>query len=133
MHTHPEKKETMGTGPALTYVIGDIHGRFDLLSALLAQIEQHRAGRDRTIVFLGDYIDRGADSAGVVATIRGLQARELDAIVCLKGNHEDLMLRAYRDEREVDLWVMNGGYETLASFGPDLPAEALPWAEVLPT
>jgi len=43
------------------------------------------------------------------------------------------MLRAYRDEREVDLWVMNGGYETLASFGPDVPAEVLRWAEVLPT
>ena len=133
MRTHLEEKETMGTGPALTYVIGDIHGRLDLLTALLAQIEQHRAGRDRTIVFLGDYIDRGPDSAGVVATVRSLQAREPHAIVCLKGNHEDLMLRAYRDEREVDLWVMNGGYETLASFGPDVPAEVLRWAEVLPT
>src|SRR3954449_801350 len=104
---------TMAAGAPLTYAIGDIHGRLDLLSALLAQIEQHRAGRDRTIVFLGDYIDRGPDSVGVVATVRSLQAREPHAIVCLKGNHEDLMLRAYRDEREVDLWIMNGGYETL--------------------
>ena len=93
----------MGAGTPLTYAIGDIHGRLDLLTALLAQIEQHRAGRDRTIVFLGDYIDRGPDSAGVVATVRKLQAREPDAIVCLKGNHEDLMLKAYRDERKVDL------------------------------
>ena len=57
----------MGAGTPLTYAIGDIHGRLDLLTTLLAQIEQHRAGRDRTIVFLGDYIDRGPDSAGVVA------------------------------------------------------------------
>ena len=81
----------MGAGTPLTYVIGDIHGRLDLLTTLLAQIEQHRAGRDRTIVFLGDYIDRGPDSARVVATVRGLQAREPHAIVCLKGNHEELM------------------------------------------
>ena len=79
----------MGAGTSLTYAIGDIHGRLDLLTTLLAQIEQHRAGRDRTIVFLGDYIDRGPDSAGVVATVRKLQAREPDAVVCLKGNHED--------------------------------------------
>jgi len=49
-----------------------IHGRFDLLSALLAQIESHRPGRDRTIVFLGDYIDQGPDSAGVAATVAAL-------------------------------------------------------------
>ena len=46
----------MGAGTPLTYVIGDIHGRLDLLTILLAQIEQHRAGRERTIVFLGDYM-----------------------------------------------------------------------------
>ena len=123
----------MGAGTPLTYAIGDIHGRLDLLTTLLAQIEQHRAGRDRTIVFLGDYIDRGPESAGVIATVRRLQAREPGCIVCLKGNHEDLMLKAYRDESKVNLWVMNGGYETMASFGPDVPAEVLRWAEVLPT
>ena len=93
----------MGAGTPLTYAIGDIHGRFDLLTTLLAQIEHHCAGRGRKIVFLGDYIDRGPDSAGVVATVRKLQAREPDAIVCLKGNHEDLMLKAYQDENKVDL------------------------------
>jgi serine/threonine protein phosphatase 1 len=123
----------MGAGTPLTYAIGDIHGRLDLLTTLLAQIEQHRAGRDRTIVFLGDYIDRGPESAGVIATVRRLQAREPGCIVCLKGNHEDLMLKAYRDESKVNLWVMNGGYETMASFGPDVPAEVLRWAEGLPT
>src|SRR3954471_1902245 len=109
----------MGADPPLTNAIGDIHGRLDLLTTVLAQIEQHRAGRDRTIVFLGDYIDRGPDSAGVIAPVRKLQAQEPDAIVCLKGNHEDLMLKAYRDESKVNLWVMNGGYETMASFGPE--------------
>ena len=94
----------MGAGTPLTYAIGDIHGRLDLLTTLLAQIEQHRAGRDRTIVFLGDYIDRGPESAGVIATVRRLQAREPGCIVCLKGNHEDLMLKAYRDQSKVNLW-----------------------------
>src|SRR3954471_21181899 len=71
-----EETGTMGAGTSLTYVMGDIHGRLDLLTTLLAQIEHHRAGRDRTIVFLGDYIDRGPDSASVVATVRKLQARK---------------------------------------------------------
>src|SRR5215217_6122471 len=66
----PDGKGTMGAGTPLTYAIGDIHGRLDLLTTLLAQIEQHRAERDRTIVLLGDYIDRGPDSAGVIATVR---------------------------------------------------------------
>ena len=43
------------------------------------------------------------------------------------------MLKAYRDECKVNLWVMNGGYETLVAFGPDVPADVLRWAEGLPT
>ncbi len=54
----------------LTYAIGDIHGRADLLARLLARIEAHRAGRPRRLVFLGDAIDRGPDSAGAVAMVR---------------------------------------------------------------
>src|SRR5215217_9709116 len=83
----PRRNGTMGASTPLTYAIGDIHGRLDLLTTLLTQIEWHRAGRDRTIVFLGDYIDRGPDSARVIATVRKLQAHEPDAVVCLKGNH----------------------------------------------
>ena len=59
----------------LIYAIGDIHGRSDLLSVLLSEIETHAAGRPSRIVFLGDYIDRGPDSAGVIRMVRDLAAR----------------------------------------------------------
>ena len=57
----------------LTYAIGDIHGCHDLLLALLNGIEEHAGGRPYRLVFLGDYIDRGPDSAGVIQTVRQLQ------------------------------------------------------------
>ncbi|GEP00151.1 metallophosphoesterase family protein [Methylobacterium haplocladii] len=121
----------------LTYAIGDIHGCADLLDALLEQIDSHAAGRARTLVFLGDYIDRGPDSARVVETLRKLQWREEEAVVCLMGNHEAMLLKTLHERGALDLWLQNGGAETLASFdadGPeDLPTDVLDWIEALPT
>ena len=129
MHTDPSA--------GLTYAIGDIHGCADALARLLARIDTHRAGAPRRLVFLGDYIDRGPDSAGVVATLRALQAAEPDAVTCLMGNHESLMLSAYRDGFGAAPWVENGGVATLQSFGtPDpqaLPRDVLAWMSALPT
>jgi len=129
----------MQTDPSagLTYAIGDIHGCADALARLLARIDTHRAGAPRRLVFLGDYIDRGPDSAGVVATLRALQAAEPDAVTCLMGNHESLMLGAYRDGFGAAPWLENGGVATLQSFGtPDpqaLPRDVLAWISALPT
>lgn len=121
----------------LTYAIGDVHGRADLLDALLDRIEAHREGRPRQLVFLGDYVDRGPDSAGVVRRLRALRAAEPDAVVCLMGNHEDMMLRAGRDGESLRHWRANGGDETLASYGVDrveaVPADDLTWIAGLPT
>ncbi len=129
MHTDPSA--------GLTYAIGDIHGCTDALARLLARIDTHRAGAPRRLVFLGDYIDRGPDSAGVVATLRALQVAEPDAVTCLKGNHESLMLGAYRDGFGAAPWLENGGVATLQSFGtPDpqaLPRDVLAWISALPT
>jgi calcineurin-like phosphoesterase family protein len=123
--------------PDLTYAIGDIHGCADLLERLLARIEQHRAGRDRCLVFLGDYVDRGPDSVRVIAILRGLQQREPEAVICLMGNHEEMMLASYRDGLGVTAWHENGGVATLASFGiedpEDLPHDVLAWLSGLPT
>ncbi|SFV17678.1 serine/threonine protein phosphatase 1 [Methylobacterium sp. 174MFSha1.1] len=120
----------------LTYAIGDVHGRADLLARLLARIEEHRAGRQRRLVFLGDAIDRGSDSAGAVATLRDLQAREPDAVTCLMGNHEAMLLDAAAGTNR-DLWRINGGGATLASYGAahpgELPAEVVAWMGTLPT
>jgi serine/threonine protein phosphatase 1 len=78
---------------APVYVVGDIHGRADLLDTLLDRIAEDRAaqGWDRAItVFVGDYIDRGGDSAGVLARCRALA--EGPDVVCLMGNHEVMCL-----------------------------------------
>ena len=123
--------------PDFTYAIGDIHGCADLLERLLERIESHRAGRDRRLVFLGDYVDRGPDSARVIEILRGLQRREPDAVTCLMGNHEEMMLDSYREGLGASAWHENGGATTLASFGiedpEDLPHEVLAWLSALPT
>ncbi|MGF3022494.1 metallophosphoesterase family protein [Methylobacterium aquaticum] len=120
----------------LTYAIGDIHGRADLLARLLAEIELHRAGWPRRLVFLGDAIDRGPDSAGAVATLKALQEREPEAVTCLMGNHEAMLLDAVSG-RDPELWRLNGGGPTLASYGvtrpSDLPADIVAWIAALPT
>jgi serine/threonine protein phosphatase 1 len=120
----------------LTYAIGDVHGRADLLARLLARIEDHRAGRPRRLVVLGDVVDRGPDSAGAVAILRNLQIREPGAVTCLMGNHEAMLLDAAAGTN-LDLWRINGGGATLASYGAvrpaDLPAEVVAWMSALPS
>ncbi|MDB5589777.1 metallophosphoesterase family protein [Enterovirga sp.] len=121
----------------LTFAIGDVHGCLDLLVDLLGQIEREAAGGPRRVVLLGDLIDRGPDSAGVIRLVRSRQAEDPDSLICLKGNHEDLLLRAARTEATAALWLANGGAETLASFGaagPEgIPADVVAWIASCPT
>jgi diadenosine tetraphosphatase ApaH/serine/threonine PP2A family protein phosphatase len=118
----------------LTYAIGDVHGCLDKLVRLLARCRAHAGDRRRRVVFVGDYIDRGPDSRGVIETLLKLQRSEPD-VICLRGNHEALMLEAVETGDE-DLWLLNGGGQTLASYGVsqalDLPAELVEWADALP-
>ncbi|MCJ2014443.1 metallophosphoesterase family protein [Methylobacterium sp. J-076] len=121
----------------VTYAIGDIHGSAALLDALLARIEDHAAGRERRLVFLGDYVDRGADSAAVLRTVSRLQWAEPDRVACLMGNHERMLLDALQTEDAALHWLANGGEATLDSFGArevsGLPRDILDWIEGLPT
>lgn len=95
------------------YVVGDIHGRLDLLHLMLARISEHGQGESADLVFVGDYVDRGPDSAGVIALLRSLG----NDVTCLMGNHERMMLDFLDDPlRNGPLWLANGGDETLASF-----------------
>ena len=102
------------------YAIGDIHGRCDLLERLIAEIEQDAAGLPDgthvTIVFLGDYIDRGLQSRDVIEFLLSdrLQAFET---VFLMGNHEEALLKFFDDESFGSQWVRYGGGETLYSYG----------------
>lgn len=102
-----------------TIVIPDLHGMSYLLDAALKKIEESRLEVSK-IVFTGDYIDRGKDSAGVVNTVKKL-VRDGKA-VALKGNHEDMMVSSFNiwgdyDEGLCPWWITNGGYNTLASYG----------------
>jgi serine/threonine protein phosphatase 1 len=103
------------------YAIGDIHGRLDLLTDLLARVEAHSRGLPEPeslyVVLLGDLVDRGPQSAEVLAHVHALQ-KQSDAFLVLKGNHEQLMYRALDGERGVmQVWLRTGGAETLESYG----------------
>ncbi|KMO12207.1 metallophosphoesterase family protein [Methylobacterium platani] len=121
----------------LTYAIGDVHGCASALESLLARIAAHGAGRHRRLVFLGDYIDKGPESARAVAIVRDLHERDPDAVVCLMGNRESALLRAVHDPRRAAAWRETGGDRTLASYGVaravDLPAAVLAWIAGLQT
>lgn len=102
------------------YAIGDVHGRSDLLDDLFAQIaaDLKSAPASALTILLGDYVDRGPDSFGVVARLaRG----DVPTPFCaLRGNHEDVLLRFLDDESLLDSWRRFGGVETLHSYGVDV-------------
>jgi serine/threonine protein phosphatase 1 len=99
------------------YVIGDIHGRLDLLDQMIAYIEQDARvyGGKCLTVTLGDYIDRGPDSRGVLDRLASNPFP--GPYVALKGNHEELLERFLHDPGSGDHWRNLGGLETLHSFG----------------
>jgi serine/threonine protein phosphatase 1 len=104
------------------YVIGDVHGRLDLLEQLLAQIERDRTERPPgrvLLVFLGDLIDRGPHSAQVVERLRNYSAPGVRTVFLL-GNHEDVLLRILDgDASLIPSWLRFGGSESLESYGAD--------------
>jgi serine/threonine protein phosphatase 1 len=119
----------------LTYAIGDIHGSLDKLERLMLQCERDAAGQPATFVFLGDYIDRGPQSSGVVAYLIEMQSRFGERVIALKGNHEAMALGAIDGETPLRLWFMQGGDETLESYGGvapgELPQEHVAWMRSL--
>ena len=143
-----------------TYVIGDIHGRADLLELMLELIDAHIGGTGAAnprLVFVGDYIDHGTDSAIVLARMRELSESFPDNVTCLMGNHERMMLDFLADPAtRGPRWLRAGAAETLRSFGVAtddleaggefdafptaanalkrrLPAGTMKWLENLPT
>lgn len=118
--------------PAVTsYIVGDLHGRADLLELILELIDGHIGGsgaRDPHLVFVGDYIDHGPDSAGVLARLQDLTRDFPDNVTCLMGNHERMMLDFLADPAlRGPRWLREGGGATLQSFrisADDLHANA---------
>lgn len=94
------------------YIIGDIHGYADLLQQLLDRIRTELRQQD-VVVFLGDYIDRGPDSKGVIDII--LQLKKQYQVVCLKGNHEQWMLQTFAQSK--NSWVTGmDGFSMMESY-----------------
>jgi serine/threonine protein phosphatase 1 len=116
------------------YAVGDVHGCADRLAALHALIAADLAARPvahSTLVHLGDYVDRGPDSAGVLALLAA--PPPVSRVVDLMGNHEAMMLRALEGDAEgIELWLMNGGEPSLASWGVPYDAPPRRWADHLP-
>jgi serine/threonine protein phosphatase 1 len=116
----PQVQKTTSRIPDGTrvYAVGDVHGRLDLLSALLARVDAHQKAVpiSRPVqVFLGDYIDRGQESREVLDLL--IERRRHHDVVCLKGNHEDYAGRFLDDPSVLPDWKRVGGISTLLSYG----------------
>ena len=118
------------------WAVGDIHGRLDLLKPLVDAIvadPRDRAATRRIVVFLGDYIDRGPESQGVLRLLAGLAADQGVEWRFLKGNHEQAMLSFLDDPSAGPKWCEYGGDNALRSYGlrvPDLVHRMEAWARV---
>lgn len=116
----PRTQTRLPSVPAGTryYVIGDIHGRLDLYHAMIGAIESDDASRppcDSQVVLLGDLVDRGPDSAGVVARTRTWQKER--QVRVLAGNHEEMFLGAFTKPEVLRHFLKHGGRETILSYG----------------
>ena len=120
---------------SFTFAIGDVHGCLDKLERLVAACEAHAAERPARYVFLGDYIDRGPDSRGVIEFLMRRQEAQPGTVVCLRGNHEEMAIAAHQDARAVPLWLANSGASTLRNYPRGdgrIAADHLAWLTALP-
>lgn len=116
------KPNPRGANGYRAYVVGDVHGRLDLLEQLLAKIDRERTtnpARKTLLVFLGDLIDRGPQSAQVIERLRTYSAKGVRTAFIL-GNHEEVLLRILGgDTTPIGSWLRFGGAQCLASYGAD--------------
>jgi serine/threonine protein phosphatase 1 len=118
---------------SLTYVIPDIHGRYDLLGEALKDISARSGGEAGSIVTIGDYVDKGPQSREVIDR---LLAGVADGwrLVALKGNHDAMMVEALRNPAKMAWWIEKGGDAALASYGGDpaaIPQSHITWLDQL--
>jgi serine/threonine protein phosphatase 1 len=105
------------------YAVGDVHGRFDLLTELSDKIRADLADNPPAAsieIYIGDYVDRGPDARSVIEWLRSDTAA-CDERICLKGNHEDIFLQFIADPGMAEYWRDLGGFETLYSYGVQPP------------
>jgi serine/threonine protein phosphatase 1 len=119
------------------YAIGDVHGCLDRLEAIHALIAEDLAARptpEPLLLHLGDYVDRGPDSAGVVAKLAAGSPLPHVPTVNLMGNHEQMMLAAVAtgEPDATELWLANGGADSLLSWGVPPSSQPKEWPSFLP-
>ena len=110
------------------YAIGDVHGRLDLLLKLLEMVNEDIAAQanfHNNVVFLGDYIDRGPDPAGVIDHLMSLSIPKTKCVF-LMGNHERYMIDIASGTAPIEAWFRNGGKTTANSYGIDVGASDIP-------
>jgi serine/threonine protein phosphatase 1 len=120
---------------SLTYAVGDIHGALHKLESIVAQCRAHPGHRGGggapKFVFVGDYIDRGPHSRGVIRYLIELAQEMPDNVVTLMGNHEAMLIAIIDGAIDPEDWLGQGGRQTLQSYGVtvarDLPREHVDW------
>lgn len=118
----PSSTVTSPPEDAVLFAVGDVHGRIELLDALVEEIGREaerstEAGNATVAIFLGDYIDRGPASRGVIDRLISLREERRFESVFLRGNHEQFLLDLIDDRARSTLWLDYGGIQTLASYG----------------
>ena len=107
-------------------VISDIHGQLRMLLDVINAIDCSAIDE---FIFLGDYVDRGPESSGVINYL--INFSKDHNCVFLKGNHEDMMLRAFENEEDKYLWLLNGGTKTINSYDGAYPSKHVDWLNKL--
>jgi len=116
-----------------TYVIPDIHGRFDLLCDGITEIAARSRSNAPLIITIGDYVDKGPQSKEVVERLRSGVGDDY-RLIALKGNHDALMVDALRSPAKMSAWLTKGGDAALASYGgdaSDVPQDHIDWLDGL--
>jgi serine/threonine protein phosphatase 1 len=125
------------------YAIADLHGRYDLLDKCLSIIGNIN-DKERKIITLGDYVDRGPESKQIIDRLMKEQADQPETFICLQGNHEAMMVESIVQKLDPEWWIGNGGGSTLLSYGhPDVrflsevkysyvPEDHIKWLASLP-
>lgn len=103
-----------------TFIVGDIHGRRTQLRDLIGMLP--RDEQADTLVFLGDLIDRGDDAPGVVSDVMSIQERNPDRVVCIRGNHEQMLLDFLAQAAPLWLTPVTGGERTFEQYTGSAPA-----------
>ena len=121
--------------PPITFAIGDVHGCLDKLTRLVALCERYAGDRPARYVMLGDYVDRGPDSRGVIEFLMRWQVKMPGLVICLRGNHEQLAIEAHKSPGAMPLWLRNNGETTQRNYPETngrMLATHLAWLDALP-